>query len=93
MGPKMGPIPNGKKLIFPILCLKIPHCILFYILISRDSFPIKTLQRERALNFYLKENVSFIPHLKAVQYCFPISQNVNNFPNVDGPLTLFLKGM
>ena len=32
----------------------------------------------------------FVPHLKGVQ-CFPVSQNVNNFTNVEAPWTLSQK--
>ena len=77
--------------------MDLPNCI--YILSLRDIFQrnsgIRTFQREKTLNFkdcYLnsKENAIFVPHLKGVQ-CFPVSQNVNNFPNVEGPWTLSQK--
>lgn len=41
----------------------------------------------------LKENInSFVPQLKGVQ-CFPISLNVDNFPNLEVHRILSQKGM
>ena len=43
-----------------------------------------TFQREKTLDFWITENlkeyIGFVPHLKDVHF-FPISQNVDNFPN------------
>ena len=94
----MGPFSQWQKVNFHNFMFKNSqlHFILHFDLkrqFSKVNLKIKTLQGERTLNFYLKENICFVPHLKAVQYCFPISQNIKNVPNVDGPFTLSLKGM
>ena len=68
----------------------------FRIAIARDCFPKQfqelKLSKEREhwifkTDVNLKEIISFIPHLKGVQF-FSISQNIDNFTNVEGPWTL-----
>ena len=64
LGPKSGPIPNGKKWFnFPIWCWKTPSCI--YILNSRQFYKaipkIKIYQREITLNFKDFCCVQFFP--------------------------------
>ena len=83
--------------IFSIICWKISNCI--DILISRDcpkaSFPKQLKYQEREhwkvkIVENLKENINLVPHSKGVQF-FPISKNVDDYPNSEGALTLVPK--
>ena len=75
-----------KVINFPNFMLKHYQLHLHFDLkrLSQDHFSKAIFRREKTLNFWITENLKeytgFVPHLKDVHF-FPISQNVDNFPN------------